>query len=105
MSTKLTWTTSFLLAFLAWSSSTSVSAEYLNCMKPNPPMCIDQIGGFDEWSFQQCQNEVEFFVQQVQQFQQCVIYEAERINSDAQQEANRVVERFNCKAQGESFCP
>lgn len=103
MSTKISLTAFVLLAFLAYS--TSASAEYLNCMKPSPPMCIDQFGGFDEWSFQQCRNEVEFFVQQMQQFQQCVIYEVERLHADAQQETNRVVERFNCKAQGESFCP
>lgn len=102
MRAKLSYIPILAAALLAWSMP--LSATYLYCSKPIPPSCLDQFGEFDEWSFRQCRNAVESFVQEVQQFQQCVIYEAERINSEARQEADQAVERFNCRAQGDSFC-
>ena len=72
------------------------------CAEPDPPYCVDSYGTFDdEWSFSRCRNEVEYYLDDIADFQRCLSdwFDA------AGQEADDIVERFNCRAQGRSFCP
>lgn len=102
MNARLLWatTTSFILS--VWSAS--VSAEYLFCTKPSEPYCVGSYGDFDEWSFQQCRDEVERYVKQVGSFRDCMADEVQRLDAEAVRAADKTIERFNCKARGESFC-
>lgn len=82
--------------------SVNASAQYFRrCSEPTTPFCIDSYGTFDdEWSFRRCRSEVEAFVSVVQEFISCT----RRNQQEAAEEADRIVERFNCKARGETFC-
>ena len=71
------------------------------CSEPSPPYCIDSYGTFDdEWSFNRCKNEVESYLSEVASFQNCLA----DWHSAAGDEADAAIEKFNCKAQGNSFC-
>lgn len=72
------------------------------CPEPSEPVCIDSFGTFDnEFSFDQCRTDVENFVSDVEDYVDCLDQE-QQMKID---EANRAIERFNCKAQGDNFCP
>ena len=95
----------FLFGLMVVSMSTpsaTFSQSNYYCDEPDPPYCIDRYGTFDdEWSFTRCRREVEYYLDDVADFQQCLSgwFDA------AGREADDVVERFNCRAQGRSFCP
>lgn len=87
-----------LAALLA---ATPASAQMF-CSPPPQPYCIDTLGfSRDEFAFQSCRMDVERFQRQVREFVQCLDDERERAIRDL----NRAIERFNCHARGESFCP
>jgi hypothetical protein len=89
-----------LLTSMSMPSASLSQASYY-CDEPDPPYCIDGYGTFDdEWSFSRCRNEVEAYVDDVVDFQQCL---ADWLDA-AGREADEAVERFNCRAQGLSFC-
>lgn len=80
-----------------------VSAEAMGfCSEPTKPYCVDQYGTFeDEWSFERCKSDVSTYVQQVRDYADCL----EQERQDAIQAAQKAIERFNCKAKGDTFCP
>lgn len=72
------------------------------CFEPNdsPPSCVDQL--FDDsfksdWEFSSCKREVESYTSELSDWVQCV-------NNEAEERAEEAVKKFNCKAEGESFC-
>jgi hypothetical protein len=72
------------------------------CSEPSKPYCLDSFGDFsDQWEFEKCRSEVEGFVQKSKRYAECL----SEARSDAVEKANTVVERFNCKARRERFCP
>ena len=72
------------------------------CSRPNKPYCIDSFGTFDdEWSFDNCRRDMEQYLREIDYYVDCLIMEQD----DAITEANRTVDRFNCKAEGSLFCP
>ncbi len=74
---------------------------YGSCSEPRPPYCIDALGTFeDEFAFGRCRSEVERYQDEVRAYVRCL----EREQDEAIDEANRVVDRFNCKADGGTFC-
>lgn len=83
-------------------SLTGGAAQAYYCSEPIRPSCIDRYGTFDdECSFDRCKREVESYLSEVEDFRSCLA-DAHRQAGD---EADAVVERFNCKAQGRSYCP
>jgi hypothetical protein len=85
---------------LSAGCSTSASA-ILFCSKPTEPSCIDRFGTFsDEWSFNRCKSEVESYMSDATSYRSCLINEINSVKS----EVDTVVERFNCKAKGGTFC-
>ncbi|PJE33761.1 hypothetical protein PSM7751_04254 [Pseudooceanicola marinus] len=84
------------------SAADSEAQTYHSCYEPDPPNCIDRYGTFDdEWSFDRCRGEVEDYVDDVGYFQSCLADWHQAIGYEAED----VIDRFNCKARGEIFCP
>ena len=73
----------------------------LYCSEPTEPSCISMLAiSRDEFSFDTCRSEVESYLDEVRDYQQCL---RDEINEKTD-EANRVVEQFNCYAQGNELC-
>lgn len=71
------------------------------CTEPREPSCISSYGGFDdEWEFNMCKTEVEQYLDDVSRFQTCLADWHGAIDN----EANDVIESFNCKARGDNYC-
>lgn len=102
MSRRLLWYLAVIAMLFVWSGR--ASSEYLYCNKPDEPYCVNSYGNFDEWSFRQCRMEVEHYMREIEDFRECITREVQRLDMEAVQEANETVDRFNCKARGESFC-
>lgn len=87
---------------LLFSSMGGAAHAFYYCSEASPPSCIDRYGSFDdEYSFDRCKREVESYLSEVEDFRSCLA-DAHRQAGD---DADAVVERFNCKAQGRSYCP
>ncbi len=72
------------------------------CTEPSPPYCIDGFNTFDdEWAFNSCKQEVESYLDSVNTFQSCLNDLLEQVRS----EASNTVDKFNCRAEGNTFCP
>ncbi|MCE6958838.1 hypothetical protein LAZ40_07220 [Cereibacter sphaeroides] len=72
------------------------------CNEPDAPFCVEQYGAFDdEGEFDRCRDEVEDYVSDVEDYRNCLV----EAHDEAGEEASEVVERFNCKAEGNDFCP
>mgnify|MGYP003644857852 CR=1 FL=1 len=92
------------------NASAAVQAYY--CSEPIEPYCIDAYGTFEnDYSFQSCRRDVQNYLSDVADYEQCVIDEVRRVADEAQmdvdnvrREAEDALERFNCKAEGNSFC-
>ena len=94
----------FSLAALSFPETSEAFIGY--CTEPEPPYCLDAFGTFDdEWSFNRCKADMESYLSDVDHYTDCIIQEAREKASQAASEANEAIERFNCKAQGNSFCP
>lgn len=72
----------------------------LFCSEPTEPYCIGPSMDDSDWSFSSCRSQVQNYLADVDRYRQCLIRRA----NDAIDEANRVVDRFNCYADGRSFC-
>lgn len=81
----------------------SVSAGAMGfCTEPTKPYCVDQYGTFeDEWSFEQCKGDVSTYVRRVKDYAECL----EQERQDAILTAQKVIKKFNCKAEGNPYCP
>ena len=94
-----------VLAVLVWGAGqfpVTTQASYWFCSEPRKPSCIDQYGTFDnEWSFRRCRDSVEDYLDDVSEFQSCLA----NWHEDIGKEADKLVDRFNCKARQELFCP
>lgn len=72
------------------------------CSEPSQPTCTSSFYDFsDEYSFNRCKNDVEAYLSEIENYRSCLAAEID----DAAEEANSVIEEFNCKAEGRSFCP
>lgn len=79
----------------------SPAQAYLFCSEPDEPYCLDQIGGFeDEWEFSRCRDEVEQFVDETQDFVECLA----RAQEEADDAVREAIEKFNCMAEGNTIC-
>lgn len=82
--------------------SASPAGALMFCTEPDPPSCIDRSGKFDdEWAFDRCRRQVTQYVADVETYVSCL----DQNRAAKVKEANRTVERFNCKAKGGNFCP
>ncbi len=74
---------------------------FLYCSEPTEPYCLDGSGYFDDrWAFDSCRNDVEQFVREAEDYVDCL----EDEQSEVIDQANKAIERFNCRAEGGSYC-
>jgi hypothetical protein len=100
MTRLLTKGISCLLLGVAVTSDAHAQAYF--CSKPSAPYCIDAYGTFEsERTYRNCRSEVEHYLSQMDDYVTCLGREVD----DARTEANGTIDRFNCKAQGNRFCP
>lgn len=86
-----------LVAFFATPTNAAMF-----CSEPSEPYCLDTLSNSDdEWAFNSCRSEVESFVDDTNRYTQCLADE----RNEAVKKANDAVERFNCKARRQGFCP
>ncbi len=72
------------------------------CSEPRIPTCLSLGMGFSNQSdFDMCKMEMTFYQKRVKEYRDCLDQEIqETINR-----YNKAVEKFNCYARGNSFCP
>lgn len=96
----------FLVQIGAIIAASEANAHYRTCYRPDAPFCIDGYGTFDsDWSFQSCKSEVERYVADMNEYSSCVIRQTKREVSEVEDETSRTIEKFNCNARGELYCP
>lgn len=87
---------------LVLGSHSATAQFYMYCTEPSEPFCITSFGTFDDqWSFDRCRRDVEMFLSEVDEYRDCLL----RNSNEAVDHANQVIERFNCRAEGRTFCP
>ena len=87
--------------FLAVAAFVSEAQAYLLCTAPSEPYCLSGSGYFsDQYAFQSCRRDVESFVEETNAYVRCLSNESD----EAIEKANDVIEHFNCRAEGQSFC-
>lgn len=75
---------------------------YFFCSEPSEPSCVSGYVDFNnQYSFDSCRRDVENYLSEVADYRSCLV----RAIDDAAEQANQVIEKFNCKAEGNSFCP
>jgi hypothetical protein len=89
------------VATLAVVIALNSDAHALWCSEPIEPGCVRLLGiSRDQFSFDLCRSEVERYLNEIRDYQRCLRDEIDQ-KSD---EANRVVEEFNCYARGNDIC-
>ena len=94
----------------------SASALSFYCSEPSVPYCVNGIGTFDDqFSFDMCKSDMERFVRETEDYNQCVRAGAEREAEElfrdagnkieeANEELSDTIEEFNCRARREITC-
>lgn len=93
---------------------------YFQCYKPYRPTCVDY--SFSQSETQSCRNEVNIYIQQMKNYQQCISDELDKqveekdkeikkLHEEAQlkvlessEEANQVIKNFNCHLGDKKDC-
>ena len=90
-----------LVSAMAFALVPTGSMALLFCTEPTRPYCLDAYGTFrDEHGFNTCKLAIEFYLRDVDEFINCLANAA----NEARDEANKVVEKFNCHASGNAVC-
>ena len=88
---------------LAAAPSDALAVSF--CLEPSEPYCISSPFTFDDqFSFDQCKRAVERYLEEVAEYQQCTVREANAEVERARTAANETIKEFNCRAQGNTFC-
>lgn len=106
-----------LLSFVV---SSPVFAYYFSCYKPMRPVCADY--ELSHGKSQTCRNEINIYMQQVKNYQQCIADELDKqieekekeikkLQEEAQlavlessEESNQVIKNFNCQLGDKKDC-
>lgn len=76
------------------------------CSEPSEPSCLSMLGlSPDEFAFDLCRSEVEAYIQSVKRYTECLIDEVQTETEEQNRKVNNAIERFNCYASGNDFCP
>jgi hypothetical protein len=76
------------------------ASAFAFCSEPSEPSCVDGSGYFDDQDeFERCKSEVESYISD-KEYAECLANE----RNEAIDAANRIVEKFNCRAEGRSIC-
>lgn len=76
------------------------AAAQMFCTRPTAPYCVRSGSSLDQYSFDSCRSEMEVYRARMREYLSCLDLEKQ----DMLREFNRSVDKFNCMAQGNSFC-
>lgn len=82
----------FIFAIL----SVNLLFGYGICFEPTEPRCVNWDFN-SQYDFENCQRQVRRYLQELQEYAQCVANEIVK-------KQNEVIMKFNCRASGESYC-
>ena len=74
------------------------------CIEPTEPFCLSYDGdriGKDRYAFDACRDEVKSYLRKLNDHRQCVVDE---MTEETRARAKKVVDRFNCYAEGGGLC-
>lgn len=98
----------FLLAccgalFLAQPSAAQYGFVRSCSIAPAAPHCAEyQTGRFDSRSdYDQCRAQIDRYVRAMDEYTQCLSNNIDVHNENV----DKIIKRFNCRARGENFCP
>ncbi len=88
-----------IVAAAAELSMASAATQFSGfCYEPSEPFCVSQYGEFSsEYEFETCRRAVERYQRDVQEYLMCI--EGAAVDS-----INEVVDKFNCRARGDTYC-
>lgn len=87
---------------LTFAVTSGAANALMLCREPSAPSCVSGYYEFnDQYAFDSCKSDVESYLSDVSDYRSCLI----DASNDAAEQANEVIEDFNCKAEGNSFCP
>jgi hypothetical protein len=101
-------TRAFLIALLviAYIGAPSRSFAFMICTEPSEPSCVSMYGKFDsEWEFTSCKSDVQSYISELSDWVECLQKDVNQKSAEAKEKADEIVKQFNCKANGEQFCP
>lgn len=94
-----------LVAVLVLSSTAGQAQLYRSCSKPPEPYCITSSYTYDDdYTFSRCRSDLEFYLQSVDRYTDCLRDQYEREVEEAIQGANQSIDHFNCRARGNTMC-
>jgi len=69
------------------------------CAEPSEPWCLNSKP--DEY----CRMQVKQYLTDVEEWAQCVVRDAaKKANEDAEDKAEKVIKKWNCRVEGNSYC-
>lgn len=72
------------------------TANAFYCIEPSEPYCVRSYGTFDsEYEFKSCKREVEYYLEELQDYAMCIAEEAEDKQKEVIDNFNRKVQRTN----------
>ncbi len=91
--------TAIALAMAMGTATQADAQSWRTCRAPTEPYCVRgyYVGDFDSFA---CRFSVESYLNEVEEYQQCLSDKIEQ----STEEANAVVDRFNCLASGNDWC-
>ena len=91
--------TAIALAMAMGTATQADANSWRTCSAPSEPYCVRgyYVGDFDSFG---CRFSVQRYLNEVEKYQQCLRDKIE----ESTEEANEVVDRFNCLASGYDYC-
>lgn len=91
--------------FFMQVSEAGLSRHTIRCYEPMPPVCVNFDHTYqNDRLFQNCREELNSYFLAVEQYQKCLVDAVNRKIQDMDRETQSRVDRFNCKAEGNTLC-
>lgn len=69
---------------------------YTMCLEPVEPYCLNRSFS-SQYEFEQCKRQVQIYLSELQDYAQCLA-------NEIAQKSSEIIDRFNCRANGNNFC-
>jgi hypothetical protein len=75
------------------------------CSKPTEPYCINMLSASkDEYTFSSCRRTIKQYLSEIESYLNCRINEVNQEQDELRDDSNSVIRKFNCYAEGGSYC-
>lgn len=82
--------------FFIYILSTNLLFGYTMCLELVEPYCLNRSFS-SQYEFEQCKRQVQIYLSELQDYAQCLA-------NEIAQKQNEAINKFNCRASGNSFC-